>query len=243
VLVIEHRRFHVTVEEAKLTGLAVDTPILSVNTIRVTHVGPTVISVKYELMPDNLPSTYGNFLAIWQNTRVPWDNAPLKTQPITTNSQHGTASFSGFTVTSNPYVVGLSVGPVRQDTQKYANVCATASVNPTGNDFQSSLTALDIGANSLTFEYRLPPGCRPLTNGAWLGLWTGTTASYTTPPDVKNGIVQTDVNQPSASISFNNLELGTGAEYTVGLFTTGWNSDPTKLVSRALGAALTFVVP
>jgi len=233
----------VSIDTSKRIGLGEDTPVLLVNTIQVTQVRPTVISVKYELLPDNQPSTYGNFVALWQNSRIPWDNPPLKTFPIPTNSQHGTASFTGITVTSNPYIVGLSVGPARQDSQKYANVCSTASINPIGNDFQSALAVVDIQPNSLTIDFRLPPGSRPLTNGAWLGLWTGQAGSYTTPPDVKNGIVQPDANQPAATVSFNNIELGAGAEYTVCLFTTGWNNNPASLVMKAMAAELSFVVP
>jgi hypothetical protein len=233
----------VTIDVSVRAGLGEETPILLVNTIKVTLVRPTLISVQYELLPDNQPSTYGNFVALWQNNRVPWDNPPLKTFPIPTNSQHGTASFTGITVTSNPYIVGLSVGPARQDAQKYGNVCSTASINPIGNNFQSSLAPVDIQPNSLIIEYSLPPGARPLTNGAWLGLWTGQAGSYTTPPDVKNGIVQPDANQPAGTISFNNIELGAGDTYTVCLFTTGWNNDPRNLAMKAMAAELSFVVP
>lgn len=237
-----------TISTPELVGLAFDSLNPNVTTLTVTAVTPSLIAVNYNTIQNNQPSTYGNFLALWQNSQVPYDNPPIKTQAIMTNTQQGSAVFTGLTVTSSPYIVGYSVGPVRATSQVYANVCSTAVINgSTGSPppayFQSSLSMVYAGPTSLVVNYSLPVGCLPQTNGAWLGLWIGDTASYQSPPNVPNGLVpiSTDVNAGQAF--FNGIALGQGQPYTVGLLMTGWSADPTKLAYKSIAANLTFLGP
>jgi hypothetical protein len=236
----------VAISTPEAPGLALDSIQTNVTTLTVTYVGPTVIAVNYNTIQNNQPSTYGNFLALWQNSQVPWDNPPLKTQAIVTNTQQGSAVFSGLTVTSSPYIVGYSVGPVRTASQLYGNVCSTALVhassgNPPASTFQSSLSMVTAGPTSLLVNYSMPTGCLPQTNGAWLGVWSGDSVSYQTAPDV--GSVAIPINVNAGQAFFNGIALAQGQPYIVGLVMTGWSADPTKLVYKALAATLSFVGP
>ena len=77
-------------------------------TLNISFVSADEIDVDFNTMPGNQPNTYGNFIAIWQNSNaIPWNTEPLKTFPIPSNTQSGSASFTGLNVTNNSYIVGF----------------------------------------------------------------------------------------------------------------------------------------
>ena len=214
--------------------------------LHVDVVTADAIHLSYNTMPDNRPNTYGNFVAIWQNQgQIPFDTEPLQKQAITGNTQRGSLVFSGLSVTKNDYIIGYSVGPTRTETQKYGNVCSTVFV-PLGSDgddpppptyFSPSLVLKFVGTDSVLFQYNLPRGALAATNKAWAALWRGEVASYTQTPDAAMAI---SLNAASGTVGFNGISIGIGLTYTIGLFTSGWDTDPTRRVQKALSCSVTF---
>lgn len=209
-------------------------------TLDVDFVTADVIGVSYNLMPGTRPADAGCVVAIWQDDdQIPWDNPPIKTQAIGAQ-QRGSVSFTGLSVQRNQYIVGLAVGPMRETPQKAGNVAASIYV-PGENEpkVQRSdfLSLTFVGQTSLAVQFNCLGGYRAGTNGAWMGLWRGSSASYSQPPDWAIP-VKPDTN--FGTVSFNDISIGIGLTYTVGLFKTGWNSDPNLRSQRALATSLTF---
>lgn len=202
------------------------------------------ITVAYDTMPGNQPNSYGNYVAIWQNSNViPYNTEPLKAQPIVSNTPTGDMIFSGLNVSVNSYILGYAVSPALAGAgqQKQGNVCATAYVpalgGTDGSEFAPSLTILSIGANSVAVGYELPTGNLPQTNGAWIGIWRAAQASYNNPPDAANSI---QVNAAQGSAFINGITIGRGLTYTVGLFMSGWGSGSSPNNQKSLATSVTF---
>jgi hypothetical protein len=214
--------------------------------LQIDAVTADAIHVSYNTMPDNRPNTYGNFVAIWQNqNQIPFDTDAMQKQAITGNSQRGSLVFSGLSVTKNDYIIGYAVGPVKTESQRFGNVCTSAYV-PLGGDsdapadytyFMPSAVIKFVGSDSVLFQYNLARGTQPQTNKAWAALWRGDAASYTQPPDAAMPI---SVNAASGTIGFNGVSIGIGLSYTVGVFTTGWDTDSSKRIQKALACSVTF---
>ena len=200
------------------------------------------IGVSYDTMPGNQPNTYGNFLAIWQNQdTIPWNQEPLKTFPIQTNTQAGSASFGGLDITNNSYIIGYSVGPVDTVGQKYGNICSTTFIPAAGSassqqDKASSLTLEFIGTNSVAFNFNCPSGVTPMANGAWCGIWRSSVPSFNNPPD---DYIQVNLNVESGTLAFNNFPIGRGLTYTIAFFMSGYNGDNTP-TQTSMACSLTF---
>lgn len=203
-----------------------------------------LINLSYKGMPGNQPNTYGNYVAIWQNSdSIPWNTDPLQTQQVVSNTPDGDMVFSGLNLTVNSYIVGYGVGPQLSGTgvQKQGNICATAFVPPIGGGpstvFVPSLQVLYIGANSISVGYSLPSGILPQTNGAWIGLWRAEQASYNNPPMAANNI---QVNAADGSAFINGITIGRGLTYTVGLFMSGWGGGTSPNNQKPLACSVTF---
>lgn len=212
--------------------------------IKIQQVTSDAIVVGYNSLPDNRPNTYGNFIAIWQNqNQIPWDQDPISTQSIPNDQQQGTVFFPGLTVQDNDYIIGWSVGPTLSTGQKYGNVCSTAFVPKGSNNdpskiiySYSNLVLGYVGQNAVLVQFSTPKNCRPVDNGAWLGMWRGG-ASYKNTPDYS---IPVTVNANKGSAGFNNTPLGIGNEYTIAYFMSGWSKDPTKLVQTAMACTIDF---
>ena len=89
----------------------------------------------------------------------------------------------------------------------------------------------------MTVQYNALANYQPLTNGAWLGLWRGEEASYNAPPD---WVTQIKLNGNIGTVGFSNVSIGRGLTYTVGMFLSGWSTDPSKRSQVALACSLTF---
>lgn len=197
--------------------------------LTVANVTADTIDVDYQTMPGNQPNTYGNFLAIWQNTdSIPWNSEPLKTFPIPTNTQAGSATFGDLNITSNSYIIGYAVGSTLSGAaQKYGNVCSTAYIPASGSSenadtFASSVENIKAGSTSASFDFVLPDGVTPKTNGAWAGLWRGAAPNlYGTAP-LASVLLSPDVS--SGRTAFNNVSIGRGTAYTIAIFMSGYQS-------------------
>lgn len=199
------------------------------------------VTVSYDTMSGNQPNTYGNFLAIWQSgDTIPWNTEPLNIYPIPGNTPNGSVNFTGLDLTNNSYIVGYAVGIALSDTQqKYGNICSTAyipaSSNQTSSD-QPNISIGVVGSTSVSFNFQLPEGILPQSNGAWAGIWRSGVPSYNNPPEAVTPI---SINAASGGGSFNNFNVGRGLTYTIGLFMSGYSSTG-QSTQTALACSLTF---
>jgi hypothetical protein len=213
--------------------------------ITIDFVTADSIGISYTTIPGNQPNTYGNFIALWQNSdpSIPWNTAPLATYAVPTNTPNGAFVFTGLNVTTLSYVIGFSVGPVLSgNAQKNGNICASAFIpgsnSPTPSVFNPTLTLVYDGPYALAVGYALPNGILPQSNGAWIGLWRNGSPSYTQAPD---SVAQVTLNAPNGTVAMNNIILGRGNTYTVGFFTSGYKGTMGN-AQTAIASYVTFTV-
>lgn len=235
--------------ENKSDSLQVSAGESNVTKVSVLQVTPQSITIQYYLLPDTTPGSFGNFVAIWQNTNnIPYNQDPEKKQAITGSSQSGTATFT-VELTRNNYIVGYSVGPeLTAPSQKVGNVCSTVYVPMLAPGlqskggaaepypmFQTNLTMGVISPNSITFKYEVPINCRPATNKAWVGLFRGD-ASYTAAPEKAMAITS---DEDSGWVAWNDLKIVFDRKYTIAWFMSGWATDGSRIQTR-MAATVSF---
>lgn len=213
----------------------------------ITLVTADTIGLSYNTMSGNQPNSYGNYVALWQNTdTIPWNNDPLKVQNIDTNTQSGSMFFTGLSVTNQSFIIGYAVGSKLNggSQQQHGNICSTASIpalSSPGNDsyptFTPSLQILYVGPNSVAVQYNLPKRITPQRNGAWGGIWRSELASYKNPPMASNSIT---LDAETGSLVFNNISIGRGLTYTIALFTSGWSGGNSPNIQTAMACSVTF---
>ncbi|BAI76247.1 hypothetical protein AZL_d04210 (plasmid) [Azospirillum sp. B510] len=216
-------------------------------TLALTLLDDATLQVDYNTLSGNMPQTYGNYLGIWQDNsgNIPYNQTAQNTSTVNGNTQAGSTTFPVSSLTTNGYVVCFAVG--RQLTapmQIYGNACSTAFLPPNSSTViytPGSLTYNSNGSNNLNLNYALPVGDSPSTNGAWVGLWKGSLASYTSAPNVGAAAI---TSTSSSGIAFiNGIALGRGATYTAALFTSGWNAaTPASSLLTTMAATVTFQI-
>jgi hypothetical protein len=195
-------------------------------------------SIQYDwsTMPGNQPQTNANAVFLWQTRAqmIP-STAPQSTQPVGSNAEDGSDSFSGLTVTTESYLIGYGVGA------DVANICATVFIPTLGGGDpvpqEPSVSLGVMGPTSLSFLYALPQGTNPAANGDWAGLWEGQgeSALYSLPPTWS---VPINSAQPSDNGAFTNIALKRNTVYTVGYFKGGYSK--TKPKQTTLACSTTF---
>jgi len=217
------------------------------STLVLTLLSDTLLQVDYNTLSGNMPQTYGNYLAIWQDNQgvIPYNQAAQNTSTVGGNTQAGSTTFPVSSLSTNGYVVCYAVGKqLTTPMQTYGNACSTAFL-PAGSSTVTytpgTVSYNSNGTNNLNLNYALPVGDSPSTNGAWVGLWNGTLPSYTTAPTAGAAAI---TSTSSSGIAFiNGITLGRGATYTAALFTSGWNSStPSSSVLTSMAATMTFQI-
>ena len=214
-------------------------------TLNVQTVAADAITLSFQTMPGNQPNTYGNFAGIWQNTdSIPWNTEPLKTIAIPNNTPSGSLVFNGLQVNNNSYIVGFSVGTtltVTGNIQKYGNICSTAFIPAIGGGANTlltpSITNILIGSTSVVFDFSLPDGITPQTNGAWAALWRGENPAYYTTAPLSSINISPD--QSSGTMGFSNVSIGRGLSYTIAIFMSGYIAAGGS-TQRALACSASF---
>ncbi len=217
------------------------------NTLVLTLLNDTNLQVDYNTLSGNMPQTYGNYLAIWQDNQgvIPYNQTAQNTTPVSGNTQAGSTTFPVTSLNVNGYVVAFAVGKqLTAPAQTYGNACSTAFLPPGSGPViytPGSLSYNSNGSNNLNLNYALPVGDMPSANGAWVGLWNGTLASYTSAPTAGAAAI---TSASSSGVAFiNGISLGRGATYTAALFTSGWNaSTPAASVLTSMAATVTFQI-
>lgn len=234
--------------EEKLETLQIVDGTSNITDLSVLQVTPQSITLRYHLLPDTTPGSFGNFVAIWQNTNnIPYNQDPEKKQNVTGSTQSGTTTFV-VDLTRNNYIVGYSVGPeLTAPSQKVGNVCSTVYIPMlnTGSivegaaepyaAFQTKLSVGVITPNSITFKYEVPTNCRPASNKAWVALFRGD-ASYTTAPEKAMAITS---DEDSGWVAWNDLKILFDRKYTIAWFMSGYAADGTRIQTR-MAATVSF---
>ncbi|HVI47968.1 MAG TPA: hypothetical protein VM802_24080 [Chitinophaga sp.] len=229
--------------------------LLAINTISrttefsINQVTQNTINFGFKTLPGNKPNSYGNYVAIWQNSgnTIPWDTEPMKVKPITKASPSGDSFFDELDLDKYSYILGYSVGAELTATgaQKVGNICSTAYVPELEDEdpyppFLPQLKMGYIGGNSVSVDYKLPAGLKPKSNGAWIGIWEAEQASYTTQPKAANTIM---VDKSNGNAFINGITIGRGATYTIGLFMSGWAGAGKPQTLTAMACSITFTNP
>ncbi|KZL88483.1 hypothetical protein [Clostridium magnum] len=211
-------------------------------TFGIDYVTGDKIGISYDTLPNNMPNTYGNYIALWQNTdTIPWNQEPLKKQIIDTNTQNGSIAFSGLEITNQSYIIGYAVGPEKPSPQqKYGNICSTAFIPATGSQYEyfyANLTLTSHKPTSVAVDFQIPVGSMPMTNKAWLGMWRSSQAAYNNPPDYATPV---DVDAETGTVAFNDIKLLRRMTYTIALFMDGWQGAGKQNGQTTMAATLTF---
>jgi hypothetical protein len=213
----------------------------SVNIITITQ---NNVSVQYDTLVGNSPSTNANTLFLWQTSgpQIPWGTTPYGSNPIVETGSVGAFGVMG-NITQSGYIVGYAAGSV------VGNIVATSFVPntttpPTGPiNFSPNLSLYSPPTSTtVSFLYSLPPGCQPQTNGHWIGIFTGKYAFFSTVPDAQ-GPTAIPTNNSNTSITLY-PNLTANAYYTAAYFAGGYNSTTPGLSKlNSMCALCTFQVP
>jgi len=222
-------------------------PINNTTSINTKGSSGNVVNVHYKCLPDNQPENYGNFLVCWRSQNaIPWTNdEPDGYAGVVDNKSSGSQQLEVDFAVNQSYIVGYGVGPkgAAGSGQLWKNVCATAYIGADGTTiFQSpELTDFDFDSDSVGMNFKLPDGCMPKTNGAWVGIWQTGIPSYTTPP-IAAGRINIDSSQGGAFI--NGVKILRRQTYTVALFTSGWKAGKNETnVQTAMACSATIQTP
>ncbi len=209
--------------------LAIALGAAKLNTCKIEITGYTgqSITVAFSGLPANQPSTYKNFIAIWEASVIPWTVTPLRTIEIGVNTEDGTLTIDNLTITYNSYIVGYGVG------SGVGNICASAILNAGGTKAPLSYVNIGIanlGQTSLSVHYQTLSGYLPKENGNWIGLWEGYVSPYNLPPDA---LIKKEVNSYANQgvIGLNNLSLGRDTEYTLIYFMGADNTTAAAILT------------
>lgn len=194
--------------------LSLVTTTSSGTTVNAPSVTGTDILLNYITLPGNQPSSYANTVFIWQNPDgIPYNEQPLSSQAVPTNTQSGSMDFSGLQVQAKAYTIGYATGP------NVSNICSWVSI-PAGmgpnTTFQTSISVPPNGIQPdvVLVSYDTPVGNQPQTAGQWLGIWQGSAPSYTVPPLAKVAISN---NNSTSQIGLA-VTLLRGTSYCIGYF-------------------------
>ena len=195
--------------------------------IRVVAVTSDTVILTYRSLPGNQPNTYGNFVAVWDDSVIPYSKPPLQKITIPGNDPDGSLAVTDLMPQESQYIFGYAVGP------QVGDICAYTHIAPDEppTDFSSMLMILAVSAESIVVRYSLPPGCDPAQNGAAVALWRDSIGSYTRPPLAQQRITS---HASTGTAMFAGLQILYGTTYTVGLLTS---NSPT-----ALAAWVTFSI-
>ncbi len=223
-------------------------------TVRINTTFPPTgkeIGVKYDTPNGNQPNTFSNALWIWQTgNQVPWHSAGEST-PIPGNSPSGDHVFTGVDITQNSYLIGYSVGPKGDANWFYPNVVATVYIPALGGSpatseeeqqgdiFSPSVNMFSFGANYISTKFDMLAGFNPEKAKSYVGIWEGQTASYSQLP---KWFAPATGSNSSGIVSITNIKVLRGTTYTIGLFSSGYDANPSNLKQTALAATSTFTV-
>jgi hypothetical protein len=192
-------------------------------------IGGTSVMALYRGLPGNQPQLYGNSVAIWEGTVVPFTIPPIERLPIEVGASEGSVALGGTEITRDAYTVAYAVGPAPSD------IAVASTFGAQGQTLGTRRVDLSIraaGPTSLVVRYSTLPGYRPMKAGNWLGLWRGEVSPYDAPDPVARVDVGADVNEDD--LSLNGIVLADGFLYTLAYHLGAAPTTAAVLVTFAL---------
>lgn len=215
--------------------------------LEVTDVSADTVTVHFTGLPNNDPNKYSNYSAIWQGPGAGYDGRAPKGTFAFGPDYHdpvGEFTFDKLTITTDDYTVGYAVGAEQDTGQKYGNVCATAYIPSGASDpkdctYQSLILEMGrVGSTSVSVKFSAPDNYNAKLDGAWIGIWRDQASYFTVPAKA----AKADIDGSSGTVTINGFPLGVGNKYTIAMFATGWNEDPSKRPKTTMAATVTFTV-
>ncbi|MQY09301.1 hypothetical protein ACRB68_74200 [Actinomadura sp. RB68] len=167
------------------------------------------IDVTYHGLPGNRPKAYGNTLAVWENTVIPWGVKPQRRVRVSSNAESGLETITDLQVTRSAYTVAYCTGRELTDAAACATLAAGADFSPPTS---VSVTADQVGERSLSVSYRTLYGYRPRTYRNWIGLWPGLVSPYNA-PEPQARAVPSDASE--GRLVMDDIELAADTVYTL----------------------------
>lgn len=201
-------------------AIELGTPELRTTTLGIENYTGDTVTARYVGLPANQPHSYGNFVAIWEDSVIPWTVAPIASKPIPQDRPTGTVTLMGLTITRSTYIVGYGVGPGTP------TICGSAVLSAGGlrmapMSVQMNLTY--VGTDSVIIRYETLNGYLPATNHNWIGLWRGYVSPYNAPALVGSVAIPDDVT--TGSVAIDGVELAINSPYTL-IYFMGGPCDP-----------------
>jgi len=212
-------------------AVALGSPVLNQVIIGVQNYGGDFVTVSYQCLPANRPSTYGNTVYIWEATAIPWGQPAYYQRQIDTNQQNGVAILTGLTIASTTYIIGYAPAP------DPAMCCASVLLDAGG--MMAAPTSVNIGVRSIgntsvAIRYSVLSGYLPADNGNWVGIWQSYTSPYNCPEPIGYSRVP---NLTEGTVNISDVPITIDTAYTVVYF-MGQPENRTKNTTAA--AILTF---
>lgn len=193
--------------------VALATPNLQTCSLIIENYTADTVSLKYNTLNGNQPYTYLNSVMIWEAAVIPWGVPPIAQERIPQNGQSGTFVMSGFTISSNQYIIGYAVG------ENETEICTTAQISAGGLRAPATsvyISIAGIGTNSFTVNYYTLYGYLPKAYGNWIGLWEGYASPYNAPKPLAKAKVRSNANQ--GTVTFEDVQLNPDSVYTLVYF-------------------------
>lgn len=195
-------------------SVSLGTPSLGQCALRVDNFTGSTVSVSYRGLPGDRARSYGQFVAIWQATIIPWTEAPIAKMTIPEDSESGSIVLSNLSIVSASYIVGFGTGP------SLTTIAASALVSAGGLRDAPTSVAIGInaiGSTSLSVHYRTLTGALPRTYGHHLALWKGYASPYNAPKPLADVAVDSDSSE--GDVGVNDVLLAIKTTYTLAYFT------------------------
>jgi hypothetical protein len=216
-------------------------------TLTVNYVGATVVAFSFGTPSGNAPKCNGNRVHLWPVSAdsVPFGRVAQTSAAITLDTPDGDQSLTNVAITTGAYLLGYAVGPDAPETawSAYLNVVASAYIPAAASAGlakgrrHSAIRTTYVGTNTLVFHYRFLSGFDPQGSGAWVGLWPGQPDTYSELPKwfapIESGVSEQDA-------ALNGVLLKSASPYTLGLFSSGFDTSAARLDLTRLAARVTF---
>lgn len=199
-----------SVPAAERLAVGLDTTSLDLCSVSISYVDGETVDISYSGLPGNQPATYRNFVAIWENSVIPWTAPPMALVPITTNAEQGTVSITGLAITRNAYIVGYGVGP------DISNICCSSLISAGGYlaaPTQVSISLNYLGLDALSIHYQTLAGYLPKQYNNWIGLWKGYASPYNADTPLATAMINNNASEGTASMT--NITLEPDTNYTL----------------------------
>jgi len=165
--------------------MADETQTPQTTTIVAEQVTGTLITFAYSTPAGNRPAANGDTVFLWEMAApaVPVGTPPLYARKMTGNTPRGTGVLTDVQITTQAYLLAYAVGPA------VGNVAAFSWIPPLGagggnTSFQPVVTAACLTARDVAYQYTMPAGTLPASEGDWVGIWetADTSLLFTAPP-------------------------------------------------------------